>query len=160
MDKLGILPDRAGYTVNEGSDSIFTELEGGAGRYRLDKIGAAKRLDVQWSLNRSDYAYVRAFYRTGSKLSSRAFLIDLIIDDFEAEEHTAFFIPGSFRLTDQRGHLYVVSAEIEARPLIQLEGFDELIIALFAAYGDDYAAEFDVVAGLLETFVNVTLPAI
>ena len=71
-----------------------------------------------------------------------------------------YFLPGSLQLSEQRGHLYVVSAEIEAKPLIQSEGYDELIIALFAAYGEGYANEFNSVANLLETLVNVTLPAI
>lgn len=160
LKKLALLPDSNGYVVREGNDAIFTRLDGGLGRYRLDVLGASKTLDCQWSLDRSSYAYLRAFYKTAALLSGTKFLIDLIIDDSEIEEHVAYFEPGSLQLTEQKGLLYVVNATLEVKPILRTEGYDELLVAIFESYGEDYVNEYNSVAQLLETLMNVTLPAI
>lgn len=160
LKKLKLVLDSSNYTVTEGKDAISVTLDGGLPRQRLDVLGASKTVECQFSLDRAEYAYIRAFYKEFANLSGSSFLIDLLIDDNQIEEHEVFFIPGTLKLTRQEGHLYVVKVTMEAKPIIRTAGYDNTIVALFDEYGSNYDTEFVIVASLLETFVNVTLPAI
>ena len=160
LRKLDLLPDSSNYTVKEGDDAISVTLDGGLPRQRLAVLDAAKTVECQWSLNRQSYDYFRAFYKLYTDLSGVAFLIDLIIDDSVIEEHTAFFEPGSVRLNEQRGHLYVMRAILQVKPIVRTIGYNEAIVVLFEQYGEATDTEFASVASLLETLMNTTLPAI
>jgi len=160
LRKFGLLPDSATYKVSEGADAIRTKLDGGLGRYRLDVIGATKTVEVQWSLNRAGYNYVRAFYNSYANLSGSPFLIDLIIDDQAPEEHTAYILPESFSLASHRGLLYVVKATLEVKPIKRTEGYYELIVTLFDEYGSNYDQEASDVFDALSNLVNIKLPTV
>jgi hypothetical protein len=160
LGKLGLLPDSSSYSVKEGNDAISATLDGGLPRQRLDVLGATKTIECQWILDRAEYVYIRAFYNAITFLSGVAFLIDLIIDDSDIEEHTVLFTPGSLKLSKQEGLAYTVTASLEARPIIRTEGYNDIIVVLFDAYGSDYDTDFNIVAALTETLMNVTLPAI
>lgn len=160
LRKFGIIPDSSSYVVTDGEDAIFTKLDGGLGRYRLDKVGASKTVECQFSLTRSEYSYFRSFYDEHAMHGGNSFLIDLVIDDSGLEEHQAFIKPGDVQLSEQVGLLYVVSMTLEVKPVIRTSGYNVILVAMFDAYGSKYDIEFASVASKLEVLVNTTLPAI
>lgn len=160
MRKFILPPDSDSYQVTDGKDAIYTELGGGLGRYRLDVLGASFKVRCQWSLDRADYDYFRAFFKSFAEKGGLPFLVDLIIDASSIEEHTAYFIPDSVRLIRQEGHLYVVAADLEVRPIPREEGYDEIIVVLYEAYGASFEQQAITNLDLLEQLVNVDLPAI
>lgn len=155
LPKLNLRPDSSGYSVKDGADVIFTELDGGAGRYTRDKWGATSSVDVSWTLNPLNHQYLRAFYNTVGKTGA-PFLCDLILDDPFPIEHVCRFVPGTMNLGNQQGYTYVSSAQFEVEPILPDLELDNAIIELFAEYGDDTAG----LINLLEQLVNVNLPEI
>jgi len=155
MIKLHLLPDADGYTMTEGNDVIGTTLEGGAGRYRRDKIGAAKTANVKWTLNPGQYQYWRAFYKTATQRGSLPFLCDLVGEDgCGPAEHICQFVPGSVTLPEQHGLTYVQQATLEVLPLPTDEEYDADVILLYETFGDDADSALNALAHL----VNVTAP--
>ena len=153
MEKLVLLPSSVDYSFSDPTDVISTTLEGGAARYRKDLVGAWLSVKVTFLLNREDYSYFRAFYRTIVK-NAEPFLIDLITDSYEVEEHTANFVPGTLSLSAQQGLLYTVTVSLEVKPLPSDSLMDASTVALATAYGSS-APDF---LNELSVFVNETLP--
>jgi hypothetical protein len=126
-------PDADGYGSTDGNEVVRSELDGGVGRYRQDKIGASKMVNVKWTMNPSQYEYWRAFYATGTKKGALPFLCDLVSEDGNGPvEHVCNFIPGSVTLPSQVGLNYVQQAQLEVKPLPRNEASD---IGLILAYG-------------------------
>jgi len=113
MHKLIVSPDRASYSVTDGTEVLRVELDGGAGRYRRDILGASYTVDVSWILRTTQYKYLRSFFTGILGRGSSPFLIDLIIDSSDLREYTAHFVPDSMKLTAQEGEAYFVSAKLE-----------------------------------------------
>jgi len=155
MEKMILVPDAPGYGQSDGNAALFTELDGGLGRGRLDKIGAAKTVNCTWTMNRSQYQYWRAFYYTVTKEGALPFLCDLLSDDGTgATEHTCQFIPGSVNLPSQQGLTYVQQATLQAKPLVHNAVVDNQIVLIFTesgGYPDEWYAA-------LERLCNVTIP--
>lgn len=152
MYKMILAPDANGYSSSDGNEWLRTELDGGAGRYRQDKLGAAKMISAKWTLNPNQYAYWRAFYNL---VGSGPFLCDLVSDDgIGPVEHTVNIVPGSVQLPSQQGLTYVQQCTLEARPLPRDRDADESFVITFnAAEGNTdgwYLA--------LERMANQTLP--
>jgi hypothetical protein len=153
MRKLVLLPDADSYGATDGSEWLRTELDGGVGRYRKDKIGASMMVNVQWTLNPAQYAYWKSFYAV---VGSNAFLCDLVSDDGNGpKEHTCNFIPGSVGLASQKGLTYVQRAQLEVKPLPRDADYDESIIVIYELLGDDAEEIFLSLAHL----TLVTMPA-
>lgn len=132
LPKLLLVPDSDGYQSTDGNSSIYVALAGGAGRSRLDKIGAAKMVSCTWTLNRFQYQYWRAFYRTATKEASLSFLCDLLSEDGTGPvEHQCRFIPGSVTLPRQQGLTYVQQAQLEVLPLPTNTELDNEIISVY-----------------------------
>jgi len=154
MDKFQIPPDSAGYSVTDGKEVIAIQLDGGAARYRRDILNANSKVTCQWSFDRDEYQYMRSFYKTATSNGSLPFLIDLALDEPTLTEHQAYFVPGSVMLREQRGHLYVVSAELDVKPIPRDAAYDEGVVMIWS----NYAPEPAVFLNALEQLVNVDLP--
>lgn len=152
MYKMLLRPDADGYSSADGRDWVHTELDGGIGRYRQDKIGASKKVGVQWTMNRSQYQYWRSFYHT---VGSGTFLCDLVSEDGTGPvEHECNIIPGSVTLPRQVGFTYVQQCQLEVKPLpVDLE-HDLEVMLIFETSGGDPDGWFDA----LEHLTLVTLP--
>jgi hypothetical protein len=154
MEKFQILPDSTGYSVTDGKEVISIQLDGGASRYRRDILNANSKVTCQWSFDRDEYQYMRAFYKTTTSNGSIPFLIDLILDESALTEHQAYFVPGSMALREQRGHLYLVSAELDVKPIPRDVLYDESLVMIWSNYYPDPL----VFLNALEQLVNVDLP--
>jgi hypothetical protein len=118
MSKFLIPPNVDGYGHQQNAESLSAELDGGAPKVRRDIIGAAFLLDLSWVLDREGYTYARAFYRTATDHGSLPFTIDLIIEEDGLVEYEARFVPGSWKLSGQRGLSYSVTAQVWVSPPI------------------------------------------
>lgn len=127
---LEILPQAAGYSVAHGNTVVAVELDGGAPRYRSDKLGKTAKINVTWILAPAAYSYFMAFFRTAIANGALPFEIDLIIDSAAVATYTARFEPGSLRLSSQEGLMYQVDATLDATPAAVNTSADETLIAL------------------------------
>jgi hypothetical protein len=155
MRKLILVPEASGYTSTDGQSSIRIALAGGAGRNRLDKIGASKTVNASWSMNQSEYQYWRSFYRTVTKEGALPFTCDLLSEDGTGvKEHVCSFIPGTVTMPNQIGLNYVQQAQLEVTPLPINEDSDNAVVLIFEITNGDangwYAA--------LEKLATVTIP--
>lgn len=136
MQKMQLVPNADGYQSTDGTEVIGIELEGGAGRYRTDKIGATKKVSCSWTLNPGEYQYWRAFYVTATKKGALSFLCDLLSEDgMGPAEHVCTFVPGSVTMPSQQGLSYVQQAQLEVTPLPHDPELDLAIIAIFESSG-------------------------
>jgi hypothetical protein len=152
MEKMVLRPDADGYGSTDGTEWLMTDLDGGVGRYRQDKLGASKRVNAQWTLNPSQYQYWRSFYAV---VGSRTFLCDLVSEDGSGPaEHECNIIPGSVTLPKQQGLMYVQQCQLEVKPLARDEELDAIVVMLFSELGTDAEATLLAIA----RFANVSLP--
>lgn len=154
LPKLSLRPDSAGYSATDGTEVIFAELDGGAGRYTRDKWGATSSVDVTWTLLPIQHQYLRAFYNTTIAKGSLPFLCDLILDNPEPAEHVCRIVPGSMKLGSQQGWAYVSSAQFEVEPVTADADADAALVMLYEEYGD--GAYY--ILNLLAELVNEDLP--
>ena len=130
MSKLLVNPTIASYSVRFGQNVIATRLEGGAARYRLDKIGSTHEVAVQWMLEAQAYDYLMAFYRTEMDYGSLPFTIALkSVDSAALVEHTARLVPGTLSVTAFLGNVYQVSATLEVTPAAVVDATDQATVA-------------------------------
>lgn len=138
LAKFSIQPDYSNYTSQDGKESISTQLDGGAGRYRQDVLNASYNVTVSWTFTRAKYLYFRSFYKAAVERGSLPFLIDLLIDEAtELMEYTAYFVPGSVRLSQLQGHMFKVDAQLEVIPHDYGDGYFNGNILLYAMFGED-----------------------
>ena len=78
LTKFAIAPNQSGYAVKDGKETLSVKLGGGASRYRRDVQNAASIVSVQWTMNKGEYRYFRAFYNSVTISGSTPFLIDLM----------------------------------------------------------------------------------
>lgn len=107
-------PDQSNYQATPNPTALSTQLDGGASRFRADKLGAAITLTVQWTMNRKNYEYLTAFYRTAINFGADPFILGLFIDSGGIQNYTCHFLPGTFQLYSQAGQTWIVQAIIEA----------------------------------------------
>lgn len=156
MERLLIIPDADGYNQRESGEEVFrTELQGGRGRYRRDKVGASRTVSVTWTLNPAQYQYWMAFYTTTLKKGTLPFLCALVSDYGNGpEEYEASIIPGSVGLPRQQGFVYQISATLEVTPNTHDPLTDQSIIDTYETFRDGgYQAMMDIAK-----LVNVTMP--
>lgn len=161
LTKFVYIPDSSGYSVQDAAaDVIAIQLDGGASRYRRDRIGSNSTVSVRWTFDPDEYRYFRAFYRFLTEKGAQPFLIDLVLDTQFPQEHVAHFVPGSVRLQEQRGHAYFVTAELEVEPTVfEDEEQESAYAALYSAFGSDYATAFPPFEDQLNTLMNIEIPA-
>lgn len=126
---LGFPPDQTSYAATPGPSGVSTQLDGGASRFRADKLGAAILLPVQWTCTPKAYNYLWAFYRTSINYGADPFSIDLIIDSNVPQTYVAHFMPGTFGLASTQGLTYVVGATLEVFPNAAYASGDAALIA-------------------------------
>lgn len=155
LPKLLLVPDADGYSEAEGEEVIRTELDGGVGYYRRDKIGASKKINVRWTMNPVQYRYWRAFFVTTTERGTLPFLCDLVSEDGTGPtEHECSFIPGSVSMPGQHGFTYTQQATLEAKPLAHDAALDAGVILIFENWG----VNGNKALLSLEKLVNVTMP--
>lgn len=154
MNKLLLSPTAAGFAATPGTEVVMQSLDGGAGRYRLDVLGATYRVNVKWVLRAFAYDYLRAFIRFSINSGADAFEIDLSLDYAETQTYVAHLIPGTLKLDSRSGEIFTVSAQLEVEQSAVDSDRDQTIVALYetAALGGP-----NIVAGL-EILVNEELP--
>jgi hypothetical protein len=136
MKKFILPPDSSAYSMADGAEIISTKLDGGASRVRKDIIGATSIVNCVWILGRDEYKYFRSFFRGITGKGANPFLIDLILDEHYLTEHEAYFVPNSVQLTGQKGHTYWLSAQLEVKPLPDLDNGD--FSDIYSALGEDW----------------------
>jgi hypothetical protein len=122
-------PDQNGYKHSQSPTVVSVQLDGGASRTRLDKLGAVYRVPVQWTGDNNMYDYMMAFYRTATAFGSLTFTIDLMIDSSNMTEYVAKFVPESFQLSSQSGFTFIVAAELEVIPIPTNQTADLALLA-------------------------------
>lgn len=157
MTKLNLIPSNASYTVVDGAETISVTLDGGASRYRRDVIGARSRASVLFELDKGTYTYLRAFYRSATVYGSTSFTLDMILDGGDLEEYTAYFIPGTLRLTEQKGSYYVVSVDLEVAPNTPDTSLDTAIVSVVGTYGNDSSTILELIEELVNTYAPAAL---
>jgi hypothetical protein len=111
LPTLLLPPDSANYNFDEPDDMLTVQLDGGRSRSRLDKIGSATEVNVQWQISAYNYNYLKAFFRTTINRGVDPFNITLILDDAAPASYVAKFKKLS---TPQiQGLTYTVSAILE-----------------------------------------------
>lgn len=155
-DKLQIPPDQAAYVAVSGNEVLSVKLDGGASRYRSDIIGAWSSVTAQWTLNRMQYNYLSAFFRTKTKRGAIPFLCDLYLESSEIQEFTCYFVPSTFQLISQAGLTFTVGASLEVKPPVPDPDADNALVVLYEEYGDTGGN----ILALLSTLVNTDLGAL
>lgn len=156
LTKFAYPPESSGYTTEDPAEVIAIKLDGGASRYRRDKIGSTSRVSVRWVFDPTQYRYFRAFYHSLLGRGSEPFLIDLVLDYAEPTEHKAYFVPGTVRLSEQRGHYYGVTVELEAYPTEVDTELEIGYVYMINNFGDNWAYYED----QLNTIVNTSWPEV
>lgn len=158
LTKFILPPDNSSYGVTSGKEVVATMLDGGAARYRRDILGATSTVDCVWIIGPTEYKYARSFYRALTTSGSKPFLIDLILDEPELTEHKAYFVPGSFKLTGQKGLMYWISAQLEVYPAEINVSAEIDFAAMYSNFGPNYANIFPPLEDAFNTSINVNIP--
>lgn len=155
MRKLPYLPDSDGYSFNDATEAVMVSLDGGPPRVRSDILNGPVSLTANWTLDRTGYDYFRAFYRVVMDREAGKFQCDLIIDDSAITQHDCIFVPGSMKLAQQRGLMYVVAASLVVIPIPMDLDKEEAVLDSVDAYGSEFAAKD--IYGLLNELANIRL---
>lgn len=158
LSKFILPPDNSAYSVTDGKEIVVTQLDGGAGRYRRDILGATSTVNASWILNEDSYKYLRSFYRALTLKGAKPFLIDLILDEPTLTEHKAYFIPGSMQLTAQKGLTYWVSAQLETQPAEIDYDAEAAFAALYGELGPNWQTLFPPIEDQMHAILNVDFP--
>jgi glycerophosphoryl diester phosphodiesterase len=153
LPHLAIVPDANSYSSDDGTEVLATSMDSGAGRYRRDKRGAVKKVNVQWTMGREAFTYWRAFWNTSVRRGTLPFTCDLLSEDGGGPvSHKCSFVPGSVSMPSQEGLTFVQTAALEVIPLPVDDDFNEEVIAIFEAGLDE--SFFDA----LDHLVTVAMP--
>ncbi|MDO8683968.1 MAG: hypothetical protein Q7N50_10860 [Armatimonadota bacterium] len=126
--KCAAVPASDQYGGIDGEEVVSVKLDGGPSWYRRDILNANATIDVTWVCDHDRWQYLRAFYNTTTLRGSLPFLIDLFLDQPTLTEHTAYFEPGSFKLSYKRGRHYIVTAKIEVVPVTPDAAVDAALV--------------------------------
>lgn len=155
MRKLPYLPDSDGYGFTDAVEAIMVQLDGGPPRVRSDMLNGPVMLQASWTLNREDYDYIRAFYRIAIERYAGKFKCDLIIDSNELTEHDCIFVPGSMKLQQQRGHMYIVGCSLVVTRKPMDIDTEIAIMDIIDIYGSELLADQVLIS--LSELVNIRL---
>lgn len=157
MAKLPISPERASYVATDGEETARVQLDGGRGFYRKTKEKSTARVTVQWACRAIEYAVLKAFYRAETERGSSSFTIDLILEENQLDELTAWFIPGTLSLNSISGEMYYVSAELEVIPPVEDADADASLLMLYGEYSDGLDAWLNIFAYLCNDAMEANL---
>lgn len=159
LNKLLYPPEQQGYSVESSADAVTRiQLDGGAGRYRQDLFGVSDLVTCSWILDPQEYNWFKAFYRVHSS-GSIPFLAELIVDSAELQEYECRIMPGTFKLDQQQGFAYFVSAVLECVAVNEPSSVDDdNLMYISALLGPDYFRIFTKVNDMLHLVTNIRLP--
>jgi hypothetical protein len=152
---LQLTPVQQGQSARMPDGVIYTQLEGGAGRYRADLENSARFVTLRFVLTGEQYQYLQAFLRT---TRGAAFFMPLYTDNSNAATHTVRVIPNTLSVQAPRGGAYIVEFEVEAEQVAAIADFDAAIIFLFELY--DSPTEPAAIVNLFDELANVSLPTV
>ena len=148
---LALVPDSSGFSANVGDGVLSVKLDGGASRYRRNYIGSTYDVKASWILNRQEYAYMKAFFRTACNDGATPFYIKMIFEDDYLKPYKAYWKPKTFSLNNsEAGEVFYVSAELEVFPNPDAANDDEILIA--------FEGKFNESEDELNTITNYDLP--
>jgi hypothetical protein len=119
MPTLDFAPDEDAYSFSEPDDFLYVATAGGFPRTRADIINSNKIVGVQWTCSAAMYDYLCAFNAANIVNDSEPFNVPLFIDEVETKLYVCRFVPESFKLVQQEGETYTVSAALE----VEVRGF-------------------------------------
>lgn len=163
LTKFLIQPDAPAYTVSDGIETLQTQLNGGASRFRKDVLNSSYKVSVAWTFTRAKFQYFRGFYKSTTQSGAKPFLIDLMIDEADKlTEHEVHFIPGSVKTSQISGHMFKVEAQLEVKPNEELdEGYFNYQVLLYEIYGENmFGQDLSGVFNALEQLVTVDIPSL
>lgn len=155
MRKLPYLPDSDGYGFSDPTEAVMVQLDGGPPRVRSDILNGPVMLNANWTLDRANYDYFRSFYRVVVEREGGKFKCDLVIDKSHLTEHDCIFVPGTLKLSQQRGHMYVLSCSLVVIPIPMDLDYEQALLDLIDIYGG--SEELAEVLNLLDVLANVKL---
>ena len=159
LEKLNMTPAQDAYSMADGDEVLYQQLEGGGPRLRKDIENSFNRVNVQWDTTQAGYKYLRAFFITATKKGALPFLIDLIIDEAILTEHEANFVPNTFRLSGVQGsNAFTVNAALDVKPIAPDDEYNQTIIDIYGAYDSFDAANSAIEQ--LDILTNTDLPEI
>lgn len=131
--KLMLDAAQEGYTAQAGKEVVVNQLDGGAGRYRRDQLGATSLVSVQWFLSPTQYSYLMAFYRLKTAHGSVPFTLDILWDSGTLGTYTAYFVPNTLALYSVEGSTSTVQAQLEVIPAAENAVTDQATITAYEA---------------------------
>lgn len=138
MIKCPFQPSSEGYSADEPRSARTAQLDGPRGLYAPGVLGTIIEVQARWRLTRADYQTLMSFYNARTT-DGQTFLIDLLIDQSYVQEHTAQFVPGSFRLASKSGDAREAEAVLEVLQIQQSTSYYNQIVSFRdvpdAAYG-------------------------
>jgi hypothetical protein len=149
VTKLLLDPCEEGFKVSFPAEARAQQLKGGPSRYRRDLLGARVIVECQWVTDKRGWIYLEAFHRSVAQGGRVPFEISLAVASSARIDHTARFVPGSFRLDGIKGPTYLASAALEV-VVPEDPAADAALVAAFVYY-DDAIGETMVSLGELVT---------
>jgi hypothetical protein len=117
LPSLTLQPHSPNYTADIATGAVVSiKLDGGAGRYRRDYLGATATIAVEWILDPDDYNTLYTFFHTTLFDGALPFTVPLIFESSTVETYKAYFVPDTFILYSQEGLSYTVQASLEVLP--------------------------------------------
>lgn len=105
--------EQTNYSLTDGNQVASTQLDGGAGRYRRDMVGASSGVTAQLTLDVDEYATWRDFFNNDIVFGSLPFLATIVWENGEGSQNLCYIVPGSVKLVSQVGITYVVQFNLE-----------------------------------------------
>lgn len=130
LPTLALVPESTTFSANVGDGVLSVKLDGGASRYRRNYIGSTYDVKCSWVLNKAQYEYMKAFYRTACNDGSTPFYLKMIFEDGELKPYKAYFKPKSLTTSGpDAGQVFNVSADFEVYPNQDAAINDDILIA-------------------------------
>lgn len=109
-------PEQDGYRVSRVKDTVFTRLDGGPSRVRLDSLGTPHEVDVTWFCDETEYTGLIGFLRERAIYRTRYFRMPLILDVPVAVNYLCRLLDAPEALESTRGLSFIVRATLEVLP--------------------------------------------
>lgn len=110
---LNFAPDQARYSGDLAPNAITTPVEHGAARTRQDYIGGSSLVNVQWSVDPTQYQTIVSFFEGILSSGTMPFSIDLILNRSALHRYEAKLVADTLRVTSVRGLQRVLQAQLE-----------------------------------------------
>lgn len=118
LSEMMLIPQRASYSVQRSGDTLYSKPGVGVGTRRSAPLRQPKLVSCLWHLNGVQYTYQRAFIRSVLEEGSLPFSIKLLIYPASMVLYQAAIVKNTFKLSQQKGDLYVTVAQLAIVPMI------------------------------------------